>query len=261
MTARNSVLCVDALVLLASLPAASVDLVLSDPPYGTTQADFDCVIDLPALWVELKRVAKPGAAFVFTASQPFTTDLISSNRKQFRYEWIWVKSLGTGFFDANRKPMKRHESVIVFCERRAPYYPQMEKGEPYVRFTPNKRAVEIYCHTTPKTDKINTTGDRYPTSVLEYQVEKGSHPTQKPTALFEYLIRTYSKPGDVVLDPYCGSGTTALAAQRAGRDFICGDTNADYVEVALKRLRDADPFLAREVAPGLVQASLFEVRS
>ena len=258
MTARNSVLCVDALVLLASLPDASVDLVLSDPPYGTTQADFDCVIDLPVLWVELKRVAKPGAAFVFTASQPFTTDLISSNRKQFRYEWIWVKSQATGFFDANRKPMKRHESVIVFCERRAPYYPQMEKGEPYIHCSP-KRTPHIYERETPRTDTINTTGERYPTSVLEYQVETGAHPTQKPVPLFEYLIRTYTQPGALVLDPYCGSGTTALAAQRAGRDFICGDTNADYVEVALKRLRDADPFLAREIAPGLVQASLFEV--
>ena len=257
MTARNSVLCVDALVLLASLPDASVDLVLSDPPYGTTKADFDCAIDLPALWVELKRVAKPGAALVFTASQPFTTDLINSNRKQFRYEWIWVKSQATGFLTAKYKPLKRHESVIVFCERGAPYYPQMGAGKPYSK---RRFGIAAVYSKTSRVNSASPTGDRYPTSVLEYQVEKGLHSTQKPTALFEYLIRTYTQPGALVLDPFCGSGTTALAAQRAGRDFIGGDTNADYVEVALKRLRDADPFLAREVAPGLVQASLFEVR-
>ena len=248
----------DAIELLESLPAASVDLVLTDPPYGTTQCAFDTPIDLAALWIAIKRVVKPAAAIVMTASQPFTTDLIASNRKCFRYEWIWVKSRATGFFDANRKPLKRHESVIVFCERRAPYYPQMEKGEPYIEKRAGQHTPPIYDHETPRIDTVNS-GDRYPTSTLEYQAEGGSHPTQKPSALFEYLIRTSTCIGDLVVDPYCGGGTTALAAQRSGRRFICGDRDADYVEVARRRLADADPFIAHEVAPGLIQASLFEV--
>lgn len=229
----NTVYNVDALTLLKALPSASVDAVITDLPYQTTQNTWDALIPFVPMWDETRRVLKQGGVFVTTASQPFTSKLICSNLDMFRYEWIWVKSQATGFLDANRKPMKQHESVLVFCDQRAPYYPQMTAGKPYT--AKRKGKTSNYGH-FERVATVNENGDRYPKTVLYFDTDKGDHPTQKPVALYEYLIRTYTQPADLVVDFCCGSGTTALAARHLNRNYIVGDITPQYVEVARRRL-------------------------
>lgn len=235
----NRVYCMDALELCHAVADSGlrVDMILADLPYETTANEWDEAIPFEAMWAAFHRARKDGAPVVLTASQPFTTRLIASNLREFRYEWIWIKSQATGFLDANRKPLKAHESVLVFCDQRTPYYPQMGKGLPY------KSAAKANSTTNYGSFGERLTvndGDRYPRTTLEFQVEVGLHPTQKPTALFEYLIRTYTQPGELVLDPTCGSGTTAVAARQTGRQFIVGDLSPEYVAVTERRL--AQPY-------------------
>ena len=181
-----------------------------------------------------------------------------SNAKWFRYEWIWHKSQATQFLDANRRPLKAHESVLVFASERTTYYPVMGKGESFVR--KSHGSTELYgAHERMPT---HNTGTRYPTTILKFDsVQKAVHPTQKPVALFEYLIRTYTQPGELVLDPCVGSGTTALAARNTGRHYVCGDSSAEYV--ALARARLAEPytppmFASEPAAPDDEQLSFSE---
>lgn len=254
----------DALTLLRALPDKSIDAIITDMPYGTTQAKWDSVIDLFSWWEQVQRILKHGGVMVSTASQPFTSRLVMSNPAWFRYEWIWSKSNATGFLDAPYKPMKAHESILVFCETRGAYYPQMTRGKRHKRgFRSRVKSNQIYGSFN---DTVYFSNDYFPRSVVWfYEPELHSarktyvsHDTQKPVALYEYLIQTYTRPGELVLDPFVGSGTTAIAARKTGRHFICGDSSADYVAMARKRLASTDPFLSREVAPGLVQKSLFE---
>lgn len=231
----------DALSLLRGLASNSVDMVLCDPPYATTAIEWDKPLEWGAIWQELKRVTKRGAACVFTASQPFTTDLINSNRAWFRYEWIWGKSLATGYLNANRNPMKAHENIIVFAAVNPPYYPVMDHGAPYLNKR-NARNDYVGYGEVVRSDTINA-GERYPRSVLYFNsVSSPIHPTQKPFDLFEYLIKTYTCTGDVVLDFCMGSGTTAVAARNTGRHFIGCDTSRAYVDMARRRLIETDPF-------------------
>lgn len=214
----------------------SVDLILADLPYGTTSCHWDTVIPFAPMWERFKRVIKPRGAIVLTASQPFTSALVMSNPTWWHEELIWNKVLAVGFLDANRKHMKQHETVQVFCDGMPTYTPQMSKGDPYTR--PTRKMTPIYGKFTELPGN-NPTGDRYPKSILNISNAdrtKTVHPTQKPVALFRYLIRTYTLPGELVLDPTCGSGTTALAAREEQRHYICGDSDAGYVEVARKRL-------------------------
>lgn len=232
----NRVYQVDALTLLRAMPDKSVDAIITDLPYQTTQNIWDEIIPFVPMWVETKRVLRQGGVFVTTASQPFTSKLVCSNLPMFRYEWIWVKSQATGFLDAPRKPMKQHESILVFSEQRAPYYPQMTKGAPYVSGMNGGSTNYGYFK---RVQTVND-GERYPKSVIEFNIEKGLHPTQKPIGLYEYLIRTYTQPSDLVVDFCCGSGTTAVAARNLGRQWIACDTSDNYVKMARKRL--AMPF-------------------
>lgn len=250
-TQRNQVHCIDAFDLLRLLPDHSVDMILTDMPYGTTACAWDTVIDLDAWWQEAHRVAKPRAAIVCTGSQPFTSRLVMSNIKRFKYSLIWEKDQGTNFLNAPYQPLKIHEDLLVFSEMGASftpagvmnYYPQMKAGQPY---TWNSLKVGGYTfHSRPEKIRVDNSGTRYPNSILEFSQVRGFHPTQKPVALFEYLIRTYTQPGDLVLDPFVGSGTTALAARACGRDYICGDQSAEYVAIARDRLRL--PFEPRQV--------------
>lgn len=223
----------DALALCNALPSGSVDMILADLPYGTTQAAFDVLIPFGPMWAAFERVIKPAGPIVLTASQPFTSMLVMSNLRTFRYEWIWRKSQGSNFLDANKKPFKAHESILIFADVPPAYYPQMRTGKPYRSFTSSKTTI----YGAFKAVQTVSDGDRYPLSVLSFDVEdRGYHPTQKPVDLFRYLIRTYTQRGDLVLDPTCGSGTTALAAREEGRHFICGDSSAEYVAIARKRL-------------------------
>lgn len=256
----NTIHNVDALVLLRALPDASVDMVLCDPPYATTAIEWDKPLDWISIWQELKRITKRGAALVFTASQPFTTDLINSNRAWFRYEWIWVKSTATGFLDASRKPLKKHENVIVFGGISPIYHPILTAGKPYRNKVKGQNKVGYIEDKSLIRASYDSDGLRYPTSIIRVQDDHQRnkiHPTQKPVDLFEYLIRTYTCTGDTVLDFCMGSGTTAVAARNTGRAFIGCDTHLPYVEMARKRLIETDPFMDKPLANGLTQKSLF----
>lgn len=230
----NKVHCMDALELMALLPEQSVDAIITDLPYGTTACSWDEIIPFAPMWAGVRRILKPRGVFVTTASQPFTSKLVMSNLEMFRYEWIWVKSKATGFLDANRKPMKNHENVLVFSEGRALYFPQMIYGaDPYVTGK-NGRSENYGKFEGVRT--INLEGTRYPKSVMEFTTTNGLHPTQKPVALYEYLIRTYTQPGELVLDFCAGSGTTGVAAQKLNRRWIMNDSSPEYAAVADKRV-------------------------
>lgn len=225
----------DIFELCGALAAGSVDMILCDLPYGTTACWFDEIIPFDPMWTAFKRAIKPGGAIVLTGSQPFTTKLIASNMRMFRYEWIWEKSLATGYLNANRNPMKAHENVLIFYDTLATYNPQMVTGKPY-----RATSGAVGGHVRDKTVGGYVTendGERFPRSVLKFDSAKESlHPTQKPVDLFRYLIRTYTRPGELVFDPTCGSGTTAYAARSEGRHYIVGDSSLEYVGITNARL-------------------------
>jgi site-specific DNA-methyltransferase (adenine-specific) len=231
----DSVTCADAIAFLAALPDACADAVVTDPPYGTTACAWDTVVPFEPMWEQLRRIVKPRAAIVMTASQPFTSRLVMSNLEMFRYAWVWDKLAVTGYLDAGRKPLKRHEDVLVFCDSAAPYYPQMRHASPYKH--KENGGTKVYHRALP-TATIND-GLRYPTSIVTFNNANTSdtvHPTQKPVALFAYLIRTYTQPGALVIDPFAGSGTTGVAARDLGRHFLLNDITPEYVAIAQERL-------------------------
>jgi site-specific DNA-methyltransferase (adenine-specific) len=221
--------------LCAALPRASVDMILCDLPYGTTACSWDTVIPFEPMWAAFKRIIKPRGAIVLTASQPFTSALVMSNPGMFRCEWIWCKGQGTNPYTAAMHPLKAHESVLIFSSAEVEYFPQMAKGKPYSGFSDSSKTIGAVYGKSISTHAANT-GSRYPTTLLHYSRELGDHPTQKPVGLFRYLIRTYTLPGELVFDPTCGSGTTAVAAREEGRHYIVGDSSAEYVGVTNKRL-------------------------
>lgn len=230
----------DCLELMQTLPEKSVDAIITDLPYGTTQCKWDAVIPFEPMWAAVKRVLKPRGVFVTTASQPFTSRLIMSNPDWFRYEWVWDKRLPTGFLDANRKPMKRHENILVFCEGRTVYNPQKTAGEPYKKGASSKTS--IYHDFTTRKNVENLSGDRYPTSIIDISNANRNgdgHPTQKPVALYEYLILTYTNPGETVLDITAGSGTTGVACVKTGRNFIGMEKEPEYFAIMERRIAEA----------------------
>lgn len=236
----------DCFDLMAKLPDASVDMVLADLPYGTTQNKWDSVLPLDRLWAEYWRVCKPNAAVVLTAAQPFTSILVTSNLRMFKHEWVWIKNRGSNFANTVREPMKEHESVLVFSKGKWTYNKQMQErtgSGVQAAGKPNSRGG--FCSTTNygagNTERMSAILPklRVPSSWQKYNCEVGLHPTQKPAALFEYLIRTYTNEGDTVLDNTAGSGTTAVAAERAGRKWICIERDEEYAAKAMERIRAA----------------------
>lgn len=229
----------DCLELLKQQPDNSVDLFLQDPPYNTTQCafEYDLIPLLPELWKEWIRVGKDNAAFVFTGSQPFTTDLICSNRKMFKYELIWDKIVGTQFLDANRKPLKQHENILVFYTKQPIYNPQMTKGDRYNKGVRKYEEGMVYGKYGDNLGK-DEIGQRFPKSIIQVSnadKTNSNHPTQKPIKLFEYLIKTYSNEGDTVFDGYLGSGTTAFAAHNTNRNFIGSELDKTYFDSMQQR--------------------------
>lgn len=229
----------DCLDVMATLPAASVDMILCDLPYGTTQNKWDSIIPLDALWKEYWRVVKPNAAVVLTAQPPFDKQLGASCLQHMQYEWIWNKSRVTGHLNAKRQPMRKHENVLVFYRKQPTYNPQG-----LIRFDKVKKQGR---DTTTNYGAVKE-GDyfqewtNYPHSILEIQSAGSTvHPTQKPVALMEYLIRTYTNPGDTVLDNTMGSGTTGVAAVQSGRRFVGIERDPDYFQIATKRINEARP--------------------
>lgn len=246
----NRVHNMDALELMRLLPAGSVDAIITDLPYGTTACSWDSIIPFAPMWAGVKRILKPRGVFVTTASQPFTSKLVMSNIDWFKYEWVWVKSLAFDFFNAKNKPMKRHENIVVFspgttanCSpNRMTYNAQgvieVNKRWKRPRQYGSKHNIDRPGHSL---DRV-ITAENYPDSVLEFPNgnNNNEHPTQKPAALYEYLIKTYTQPGDLILDFCAGSGTTGVAAQHLERRFILGDTSPEYCAIAEKRL--AQPY-------------------
>lgn len=237
MIELNKIYNEDCLVGMKRIPDASVDMILCDLPYGTTQNKWDSIIPFEKLWEQYERIIKSDGAIVLTGQQPFTSQLVMSNIRLFRYEWIWEKELGTGFLNAKKMPLKNHENILVFYKHLPTYNPQFTTGKPRTSFSNN---------TSPNYGKYkqviydNPDGNRYPLSIqkfIAYQ-NRGLHPTQKPVALFEYLIRTYTNKGETVLDNCMGSGTTAIACINTERNFIGFETNKEYYDRSLERIKN-----------------------
>jgi site-specific DNA-methyltransferase (adenine-specific) len=232
----NRLLNGDCLEILPTLEDNSVDLLLVDLPYGTTACKWDSIIPLDKLWEQYNRVCKENAAMVFTAAQPFTTILAASNIKNFKYEWVWEKPQGTNPMNAKIMPLKSHENILVFYRKKPTYNPQMWESTPYQGFSSNTSKIgEVYGSAQSK-HRDNPEGTRYPKTVLKFKQEKGLHPTQKPVALMEYLINTYSNRYDVVLDNCMGSGSTGIACLNTDRQFIGIEKDPDYFNLASKRI-------------------------
>lgn len=218
---------------MANIPDGSVDMILCDLPYGTTQNKWDAVIPFYDLWREHWRIAKPGAAIVLTAAQPFTSALVMSQPQHFKYSWVWKKEAGTGLLNAKKQPLRDHEDVLVFYKSQPRYNPQWGIGKPYRQ----TKGGETENYNPSGKVVTESDGRRYPKTVLEFSRDRNKlHPTQKPVALFEYLIRTYTDEGMTVLDNCAGSGTTAIAAENAGRNWICIERDPDYYAKATERV-------------------------
>ncbi|MDY7044410.1 site-specific DNA-methyltransferase [Virgibacillus sp. M23] len=218
---------------------SSIDMILCDLPYGTTNCRWDEIIPFDQLWKQYKRIIKDNGAIVLTASQPFTTKLISSNMSWFRYEWIWKKGRHTtGFQNAKRMPLKNHENICVFYRKLPTYHPQGIIPLVKVRKSKRKRTGGIFRENDKSLMKeYTTTHTNYPRSILDYSRDsKTFHPTQKPLTLFEYLIKTYTNKGDLVLDNCMGSCTTALAADNTGRNWIGFELDKDYCNKGIERI-------------------------
>ena len=235
----------DCLTGMQRIPDGSVDCIICDLPYGTTACKWDSVIPFEPLWEQYKRVTKPNAAIVLFASGMFTSDLMQSNRAMWRYNLIWKKGdTSTGFMNANKMPMRNHEDICVFYDALPTYNPQMRTGyDGYNKSKYNGRSEEsdtLGQYLKKRVAKQNN-GERYPLSVIDYsrnwRRQDALHPTQKPVDLIAYLIRTYSNPGDTILDNTIGSGTTAVAALREKRHFIGFELNRDYYDIALRRIK------------------------
>lgn len=229
--------CLDAMWLI---PDGSVDMILCDPPYGTTQNRWDSVIPFEPLWTHYWRVLRPNGAVVLTAAQPFTSALVMSQPEAFKYQWVWEKPIATGFLNAKKQPLRAHEDVLVFCKGQTTYNPQMvERQERKV-----SRRVGTKTTNYGKADKetFYDSTARYPRSVQMFQSRVDGeplHPTQKPVALMDYLIRTYTNECETVLDNCMGSGTTGVACKNTGRNFIGIERDPEYFKIAQSRILGA----------------------
>jgi site-specific DNA-methyltransferase (adenine-specific) len=224
---------------MKEVETGSVDMILCDLPYGVSSCKWDAIIPFDSLWEQYERVIKDNGAIVLTATQPFTTSLISSNLKLFRYEWIWQKTLATNFMFVKKQPAKKHENICVFYRKQPAYTPQMEEGEPYVSKR-SGRTLRKESYRDVYTDRadIYNKGTRYPSTIQKFSNgnNKNIHPTQKPVPLFEYLIKTYTVEGETVLDNCMGSGTTAIACLNTNRNYIGFELDKGYHDLSITRL-------------------------
>lgn len=236
----NSIIHGDCIEIMKAIDDGSIDMILCDLPYGITRNKWDIEISLDLLWQQYKRVIKDNGAIVLSGVQPFTTKLIMSNLKLFRYSLIWKKTTATGFLNAKHQPLRAHEDILVFYKKQPTYNPQKTVGHsPVNSYTKSTSDGSNYGNTKMGISGGGST-ERYPISVIEFASDKQKlslHPTQKPVLLYEYLIKTFTNECEVVLDNCIGSGTTAVAALNTGRNFIGIENNSHYVWVANKRLK------------------------
>lgn len=240
-TKSVSIFCGDFLNLIQDIPDQSVDAIITDPPYGLTDNKWDKQIPFETMWTEFNRVVKDDSPMVLFSLPPFSSKMIVSNISQYRYTWIWDKRAPVGFLNANLTPLRRFEMILVFSRKMARYYPQMTKGVPYVKRRTARTKTDNYGKYIP-TDTFND-GLRYPVDILDqwpnhnFRKEGNPHPTRKPIGLIEYLVKTYTKVGDVVLDPFLGSGTTAIACLNTGRECIGMEIEEDFYRFAQERIK------------------------
>lgn len=242
----------DCLDLMPTLPNGSIDMILCDLPYGTTQNKWDSVIPFEPLWENYWRILKPSGVICLNAGQPFTAALVMSQPKFFRHEWVWIKNRGSNFANTVREPMKEHESILMFSRGKWTYNKQMQErtggGASRVAYEFNSEASQasdnfgkVQNKRTPILSPM-----RVPSSHQKFNTEVGLHPTQKPVALMEYLINTYTNPGDTVLDSCMGSGTTGVACMNLARKFIGIEKDAKYFQIASERIRASVPKAAND---------------
>jgi len=230
----------DCLELMKQIEDRSINLILCDLPYGVTQNKADKVIDLLKLWEQYKRIIKDDGIIVLTAQQPFTTDLINSNREMFKYELIWNKELPSGFLNANRQPLRVHENILIFYKNLGTYNPQKFKGNKNHSKGSMKTDVNNNYGVYGKVDNTEELGEmKHPQSIISFMKphpSKAKHPTEKPVELAEWIIQSYSNEGDLILDNCIGAGWTAIACKKFNRNFIGIDLNKDYILIAEERL-------------------------
>ena len=235
----------DCLEVMKDIPDKSIDMILCDLPYGTTACKWDTVIPFEPLWEQYNRIIKDNGAIVLVGSEPFSSHLRLSNIKNYKYDWIWEKDNGTGFLNAKKMPLKKHENILVFYKKLPTYNPQMRTGfKPYKckqgRHSTNYGAYE-QGHIT------ESNGERYPIDIIEFKKDSGLHPTQKPVALLEYLIKTYTNEGDTVLDNCMGSGSTGIASKELNRNFIGIEIDEKYYKIACERINNTQEKASKEV--------------
>jgi len=238
----NQVIQGDCLEVMKDIPEKSVDMVLADLPYGTTACKWDTIIPLEPLWEQYKRIIKDNGAIVLTASQPFTSKLVMSNPGMFKYEWVWDKvNKYTGALLSNKRRLRRHEDVIVFYKKQPVYNKQWREGTPYIVKRTKGHGEYMGNHDYNKIRTGVNVGKHNPCSIIaipaDNKKETGLHPTQKPVSLFEYLIKTYTNEGDLVLDNVAGSGTTGIACQNLNRNYILIEKEPEYINIIRQRLR------------------------
>ncbi|MCK8624584.1 site-specific DNA-methyltransferase [Apilactobacillus sp. TMW 2.2459] len=244
----NNVVQGDTLEKMSLIPDNSIDMVLVDLPYGTTQNKWDSIIPLEALWKDYHRIVKTNGAMVFTASGLFTAQLMMSNTKEYKYKYVWEKSKATNFLNAKRQPLRKHEDILVFYRKQPTYNPQMRSGKAYSKGIRKNQVTGSYGDFSPIL--VKSSGKRYPTDVIYFKTAESEgpvvHPTQKPVNLGRYLIKTFTNPGDVVLDNTSGSGSFLVSALIEGRNFVGIEKNEDvklfknhpidYIEVTKSRI-------------------------
>ena len=241
MVELNTIYNEDCLEGMKRIPDKSVDMILCDLPYGTTACKWDTIIPFEPLWEQYERVIKDNGAIVLTASQPFTSALIMSNPKMFKHDWVWHKSRSGSAITARYRPIKLHEDIIVFCKASPNYNPQMTKGTPYIRKESKTRENNHKFGVQGNTNVVNK-GTRYPITIQHFKQnwsrQQQLHPAQKPVALFEYLIKTYTNEGETVLDNCIGSGTTAIACMNTNRNYIGFELDEEYHKLSEQRISE-----------------------
>ena len=251
---RDVIKCVDCLVGMKEIPDGAVDMILVDPPFQSTNNFWDKRLPMSEMWTEFKRVTKENAAILIFSQLPFAVDVINANRKMFRYEWIWHKTTPVGFLNANKMPLRAHENILVFYRKLPTYNPQYWYSTPY-SFRGHVCNDRVY-RKLPRTASTSADGRRYPLTVMNERnccgFNQEDHGTQKPVALLEYLIKTYTNEGELVLDACMGSGSTAVAAVKTNRHFIGYETHQPFVDICNRRIAEAREELLR------VQTSVLE---